>query len=96
MDTGKEVVYFSANIALIFFNRRAHSGSFMCLKKVAALLERRNCRGRILSVTIYNLKRKGTDPHPKGQELEKGEEHQEGYEKEVKDAEGATYEAGGF
>ena len=43
-------------------------GSFMCLKKVAALSERRSSRGRILFVTVYSIKRKGTDPHQKGQE----------------------------
>ena len=36
---------------------------------------KRSCRGRILFVTVYNIKRNGTDPHEKGQE--KGEEHQE-------------------
>ena len=66
---------FSTNIAVILFNRGAHSSSLMCLKKVAALSERRSCRRTILFVTVYNIKRNSTDPHQKGQE--KGEEHRE-------------------
>ena len=72
---GQEVVDISTNIAVVLLKRGAHIGSLMYLKKVAALSERRSCRGRIPSVTVYNIKRKGTDPRQKGQE--KGEEDQE-------------------
>ena len=66
----------------------------MILQKVATLSERRSCKGRILFVTVYNIKRKGTDLHQKGQE--KGRSTRKSYEKEVNDAEGPTYEAGEF
>ena len=37
---GKEVVDFFTNIAVILFNHGAHNSSLMCLKKVAAFLEK--------------------------------------------------------
>ena len=57
--------------ALLSFSlSMGHTVAHLCAwrKWLSALSERRSCRGRILFVTVYKIKRKGTGPHQKGQE----------------------------
>ena len=88
---GKEVVHLSLPTLLLFSLTIGRTVAELCAWRTGLHCQREGAalRGRILFVTGCIIKRKGTDPCQKGQE--KGD-----YEKEVKDAEGPRYEAGGF